>query len=377
MRHNSPMSKTLQPTDRYERERAGDHVLEEHEGIQPVPMAAMSTGNRTDQHRRQVQIGRLQRDLGNAHVARLIRSGQSVARLQVPQGGAELQRVPTPVGPATLATTPATAMSALDRGTLRQFRRLVEGGDPQGALMLLAQLMARRGEIEPDFLTGQPVAGHQSAECQGNTVIIVDPTVNGANTITCGCSGAAGQRLPNGRVRINFARFQQQALVSPRPRPSEYQLLAEILQSTLLHEFRHLRQDFEACNAAGAQSSGVCTDCNSPEEMDAYLAEIEAGYRPRAYRHAWVRVYVNWSNLAPSQQQVFAARRAAAEAKLTRALPGVNWAVDPDVTSYQAFCQTLDRRVGGNSVGACDSPLSREGRSAPSRTAGTREEGEP
>lgn len=128
---------------------------------------------------------------------------------------------------------------------------------------------------------------------------------------------------------------------------------AETLHSTLLHEYRHVKQSYEECNLTGARSSGVCTDCNHPHEMDAHLSEIEAGYSRGPLRHAWVRIFVNWDFLAPEQQRVFAARRDSARRKVDSRFPGVNWQRDPDVLATQRWCNSL----AGGACGRCDSPL--------------------
>jgi hypothetical protein len=91
--------------------------------------------------------------------------------------------------------------------------------------------------------------------------------------------------------------------------------------------------------------------------MDAYLAEIEAGYAAEPIRHAWVRVYVNWDYLSDFQQAAFIARRQAAEQKVRRYFPGANWNTDSAVSTYRNWCQGL----AGGSRGTCDATLAPTG----------------
>lgn len=261
-------------------------------------------------------------------------------------------------GLATLATTPANRINPLGQAELRRFSNLLNSGNSQGVIELIAQVMTQRGEIDSQLMVTQAVPSHHLADCQQTNPYIVDPGVNGANAMSCGCITAqTGTKLPNPRIRINLNAFLSRAVSVPHPNQSFHEFLAAILHSTLFHEFRHVRQQFETCQNPGGGGSGICTDCNDPTEMDAYLSEIEAGYNPQVYRYAWVRVHTNWDYLSPAQQAVFANRRAAAEQKINRAFPNVNWAADPDVARYLTHCQSLDQRVGGNSRGQCNSTL--------------------
>ncbi|MGE5602299.1 MAG: hypothetical protein ACM30E_04575 [Nitrososphaerales archaeon] len=263
----------------------------------------------------------------------------------------------TPPTPATLATTPAGSLRVLEPADLNRFRRLLAARDQAATVRFIAQIMERRGEIDAALLTTQAVSGHAQADCRNADAYVIDPAVNGANTISCGClTDAGGRRLPNPRIRLNFDLLQSRALTTPHQNEF-HEHLAEILHSTLLHEFRHVVQDYAACNTAGGQARGICTDCNSPLEVDAYLAEIEAGYRPGVYRHAWVRVFVNWDYLAPEQQAVFSTRQAAARRKIDTAFPGIDWAADREVAQYRAWCRSLETAARGPSRGACDDPM--------------------
>jgi hypothetical protein len=290
------------------------------------------------------------------HIARVQGNrtlGEMVARATLSRSG--LQR--TPVDPATLSATPAAAISPLGRADMRRFNALLAGGDYVRVLDFVKQVMVRRGEVDGAILATRAVPGHQCSDCESASLFVLDTSVNGANTTNCGGLGTAASPLPNPRIRVNFDSLQSQAIANPHPGQGFTDFFAALIHSTLLHEFRHIRQEQAALVARGGEGSGVCTDCNHPAEMDAYLSEIEAGYNPHVYRHAWVRVYTNWGYLAPVQQTVFATRRTAAQAKIERAFPGVDWSADPDVVRYRAHCQEIDRRAGGHTRGRCDSPL--------------------
>lgn len=222
-------------------------------------------------------------------------------------------------------------------------------GDTEGAFRVIVQAMEQRGDIDTRLMATQ--ANLSRPGCANTQAYLLGTSVRGASTNFCGCFGSRGNRLPNPRIRVHPDLVSQTSLGFNRPQ----QIGAETLHSILLHEFRHVRQEYERCNSPRAQTGGggICTDCNSPDEMDAYLSEIEAGYAAEPIRHAWVRVYVNWDYLSERQQAVFATRREAAERKLAHYYPGVNWAADSEVRLYQAWCQ----RLAGGPRGTCDSSL--------------------
>jgi len=130
---------------------------------------------------------------------------------------------------------------------------------------------------------------------------------------------------PNPRIKIN-----QSVVVN-----------AMSLHSTLLHEFRHVQQQYALINNRGTSPGGSsdCLYCNNPDETDAYLAEIERGHYPAPMRHAFARVYVNWDYLAPEQRAVFQSRRDAAEAHFARLYPGINWDTNAQVIAYRRWCE--------------------------------------
>jgi len=257
--------------------------------------------------------------------------------------------LPALQGPA-LAQTPAAASSALPADTVRSWSALAAAGDLEGALRVVVWAMEQRGEISRALMATQAVPGAARVHCRLDRPFLLEP-VSGAFTDSCGCMGPAGNRTPNPRVRIHPDLVTKVSIGASQPR----QTRAEVLHSTLLHEFRHVRQFYETCNGTGT-GSGPCTDCNDPTEMDAYLAEMEAGYDTTALRHAWVRVFVNWNFLSTRQQGTFQARRDAAQARIDALFPGVNWSADSQVQAYQAFCQGLAATAG---PGFCDHPLAR------------------
>lgn len=239
---------------------------------------------------------------------------------------------------STLGSTPASQSSALPADVLAAHAKHVKGGNMQGALQVVVDVMKARGEIEDRLMAAQAVTGREP-DCENTNAFIVSSTVNGANTTSCGCSGPDADHLPNPRIRIRPDMISR----------------AETLHSTLLHEFRHVRQSYEDCNrpANSPTGGGICTDCNDPHEMDAYLAQVEAGYDRQEIRSGWVRVYTNWGYLAPEQQQVFQARRDAARQKVEGLFPGVDWEADSSVVTYSNWC----RGLAGGAHGTCDLPI--------------------
>lgn len=163
-----------------------------------------------------------------------------------------------------------------------------------------------------------------------------------ATVTPCGATPRGGEQLPNVRIQIGPDAIRR----------------VETLHSALFREFRHVRQQYEQSNRPGGRTRFTSrpTDCNQPEEMDAYLSEIEAGYDRHVVMHAWVRVYVNWPWLAPEQQQVFLPRHVAARRKVDRLFPSVPWESNAMVATYRQHCQDVDRAAGGDTQGSCDSP---------------------
>jgi len=310
----------------------------------------------------------LQRTIGNNAVERLIRSGTLQAKFRNGRSGdkyeqeadrvaGQVMRMPEPhviqktfpgaIVQRDLAATPARARSRLPSDVVNAWADLNASNNGRGALMIIVQAMERRGEIDTRLMQTQPLPGRQV--CAGTSPYILDGSVQGAFTSSCGCFGPDGDRKPNPRIRIHPNLVSREGIGGGAP----LQRNAEMLHSTLLHEYRHVQQTYEECNRPGVRARGVCTDCNGPDEMDAYLSEIEAGYSRGPIRHAWVRIFVNWDFLAPEQQRVFAARRDSARRKVESRFPGVNWQRDPDVLATQRWCNSL----AGGSRGTCNSSL--------------------
>jgi peptidoglycan hydrolase-like protein with peptidoglycan-binding domain len=244
--------------------------------------------------------------------------------------------LPSPVGGA-LAAVQAPLSSPLPAAVVRKWRSAVDTSDYLEAIRIIADEMVKRGEIETRYFEVQQTT-EGSHDCTSSpSLFIVDGTLSGAVTSECTCASTPAGSVANPRIRVGINAIRGSA---------------ESLHSTLIHEFRHVRQQYELCNS-GFFSSGVCTDCNNPEEMDAYLAEIEAGYTPSSIRHAWVRVFVNWDFMAPSQQNVFSNRKQAAFLKVNQLFPGIAWENDHSVQVYRSWCNSL----AGGAVGTCNSFL--------------------
>jgi hypothetical protein len=266
-----------------------------------------------------------------------------------------------PIGGPALAATPEAQSSALPASVVKQWKAHIADKNLLKAIQVVADEMAKRGEIDRSIYQVQPTAGGSETCKAANTqLFILDDKVQGANTSQCDCikptSGTI--QLANPRMRIHSDLVQFTKIGSTNPQTD-----AIVLHSTLLHEFRHIRQQYEECNTPGlVKSSGTCTDCNDPGEMDAYLAQIEAGYDKWQIYDAWIRVYVNWDYLSASQQAIFKARRQAAELKVDKLFPKTQWSTNTKVQTYQAWCKGLP---GNGSPGGCNSSLTG---SSPSKT---------
>lgn len=325
-----------------------DFLLDELGQLDQLSKLPVHSAN---QRLHQAQVLQLQRTYGNQEVQRLIdqarRTKASNAVQRIPAGQDTLNRPSAPATTAatigsTLATTAATALSRLPVAVIQDHNRRYHSGDHQGALMAVVRHMESQGEIDTSIMA-PPTAGGRQAVCANTNRYIVTPSLGSSALATkCDCTASGSTQLPNVRIEVGPGAIRN----------------AESLHSTLFHEFRHVRQEHEQCNMTRSSSGfgGVVTDCNNPEEMDAYLAEAEAGHENRAIRHTWVRVYVNWPWLAPEQQQVFMARQRTVRQKVDRLFPNVDWAADSDVARYEANCQRLDQLAGGNTYGTCDSP---------------------
>ena len=269
------------------------------------------------------------------------------------------------IGGPALATTPAAQSSALPASVVTQWQAHIKANQPAVAVNDIITEMIRRGEINPSFYRVQQTStGAPPCQTPNPQLITVTSSVNGANTQQCPCVTIGSSKYANPRMEIHDDLVKFTTLGSTTPQTN-----ATILHSTLLHEFRHVRQQYEECNTPGiVTSSGLCTDCNNPEEMDAYLAEIEAGYNQPAIMNAWVRVFVNWNYLSPVQQNVFNARKQAAEAKVNSLFPRVTWNTNQRVIIYQQWCQSIQ----GGAVGTCNSfmtPATQAGSSQPNSPA--------
>jgi hypothetical protein len=262
---------------------------------------------------------------------------------------ASAKRAPTP-----FMSTAAKQASPLPKSVAVAHAASIEKDDLDAALQLVAKAMEQRGDIDTKLMAA-PAAATGAAVCSTTARYALSTSMEGALTTACGCEGASGSKVPNARIEVGSVMIKDLA----------------VLHSTLLHEFRHVKQERERCNIPGITPGrgGACTDCNSPDEMDSYLSEVESGYDKSALLNPWVRVYVNWTYLAPEQQQVFQARKDAAQKKIERFYGKMPWERYGMVSTYQRHCEKLTedvRKQSRNSTeetkGTCDdalAPLSR------------------
>lgn len=318
-------------------------ALQGNLGLQRILVSASGNGNQEIAHKQndEWQPSPAPNSISAMH-ANLQKVTLSQPSLQAQAG--QLSQ-PYPRQPQPLAAIPARRMSQLPQNVRANHNAHIAANDLDGALQVVVQYMETQGEIDPNLI-GTPTATQRGAEvCRNHsTTYIVGPAL-GASALTtkCDCSGVAGNSLPNVRIQIGPRAIHR----------------IETLHSTLFHEFRHVLQEHEACNqsSGGARVGGVCTDCNQPEEMDAYLAELEGGYDPQSISNAWVRVYTNWPWLAYEQQAIFMPRQVAARRKVDSIFPNFDWANDPRVIRYSRWCKQLNSRVNGNVADYCDNPM--------------------
>ncbi len=262
-----------------------------------------------------------------------------------PNRRATISRRAVPPAPSLLGRklgqTPISESKELPANTIKVWKELVGKGDAEGALRAVVHAMEQRGEINRQLMATKVSSRLQI--CGSANPFILDSTANGAFTSSCGCFDPSGSLLPNPRIRIHPDLISRTSIGSHFP----LQTRAEILHSTLLHEFRHVMQFFEECNMSGS-AAGQCTDCNDPHEIDAYLSEIEAGYHPTAIRHAWIRVFVNWDYLSQNQQKLLQLRRDTAEKKVNSLFPGIIWNADPEVLIWRKQCTILSGKAGSS-----------------------------
>lgn len=133
--------------------------------------------------------------------------------------------------------------------------------------------------------------------------------------------------MPNPRVRVNPAVIRS----------------LSTLQSTLLHEFRHIEQEYAEINqtAPARGNMGHRLNFNEPGEIDAYLSEVEASFEQGEHvLQSFARAYVTNRYLAPEQQAVFRARLANAEAKVNRLYnTTIEWETNNHVRDYRAAAE--------------------------------------
>jgi hypothetical protein len=236
-----------------------------------------------------------------------------------------------------MAVTPAQQVEALPEEVQQRHQTLVAEDNFQGALDVVVQAMLGEGQIEHSLIQTEPDTSRRQAVCHGTNCFVVDDGVSGASTIYCRPIEVAARNLPNPRVRIN---------------PSVVRTLLP-LQSTILHEYRHIEQNYSEINQEGGATSadGHRLNCNDPGEMDAYLAEVEHAYEQSDHLlQSFSRVYVTNEYLAPEQQAVFRARMVNAQAKVDRLFgTTIEWRTNNHVVAYRAeaerIIESYERRV--------------------------------
>jgi hypothetical protein len=310
------------------------------------------------------QIAWLQRQAGNTAVAGLVavqrcgavppdqcacHDGDSEHDLGVQRHMGERANGPQTETPRL----PPAPYGSFSSRILDRFSAAVTSGDEQGALQVIVNAMVARGEMDAELLHAEPVQG-RAASCQQEAAVRLDPGMRWALVTPCGCMGEAGQRRPNIRLQVHPDLVRGSVIGPGRTAHAE---AADRLHAVLLHEFRHIRQEAELCET-GRGPQGMCTDCNSPQEMDAYLAEIEGAHHLPSVRLAWARVVGNWGYLSEQQRAEFAGRKAEAQRRVTQLFPGVDWDDDRDVRNARAHCERLGARLpgGADQHGTCVTP---------------------
>lgn len=233
-----------------------------------------------------------------------------------------------------LYETPARAMAPLPAAAVRAYRRHGRSGDPQAALRAVVGAMTRRGDLDRRLLaTRRTGRGLPSRPLW---------RVARLGRLGAGVSFAPAFTADDGRTRLPNPRFT----VDPRLLDGRRTHLP-LLHSALLHEFRHVRQRFERLNAGTAGRRRPPGYCNDPDEFDAYLAEVEAGYDAAAVIRAAVRAAVTWQRLDDADRAPFRRRWQAAQRSFqTRfGYPLTTVLRTSMAQRFRAVCQAMARRA--------------------------------
>ena len=316
----------------------------------------------------------LQRAAGNRAVAALVQQRAMVEQhVPVQRHGREGQSLAAASSSASsrLAATAAGPVGPLGAAVSRAWRIAVRSFGLMVALRVVWDAMVARGEIDPSLVA--PAAADPSATrsalVNGFRLAVVGTggTV-GATNLGCRPTAATPGAAAKPMVAINVPENLVNGLfIGDDAARQEAAMIT--LHSALRHEHRHVQQYAAACGS-GEAATGRCHYCNDPDEIDAYLSEIESGRdlptRDRAnaaahraeLRRSWVRVFVHWEYLAPEQQAVFEARHRAAQTVIDGLFPRMAWASEPEVARYrQQKCDphgTVDDQRG-----QCSAPIAR------------------
>ncbi len=211
----------------------------------------------------------------------------------------------------------AAEASALPAATAAAFQRQVEAGDQAMALRVVVEAMTGRGELDPRLLR---------TSGEGDLWQVRDVGGLGAQVSfrpAFADPDDPSRRLPNPRFSVSPAVL----------RPGRADAL-ERLHTSILHEYRHVRQAEERANGPAVSGAGVEPGYgNDPDEFDAYLSEVESSYSRTHMTTAAVQAGVHWEFLAAADRVPFRARWTAAQARITRVL---GYAVDALLSTSMA-----------------------------------------
>jgi peptidoglycan hydrolase-like protein with peptidoglycan-binding domain len=250
-----------------------------------------------------------------------------------------------PGTPGALAAAAEAQASPMPRGVRQEFEknRLT---NREAALAVVVDEMRDRRELDARLLVAAPVAGDSRSWCANADFFSVDDTLTDtfvAAAVLCqeNCVDHGGLRSPNARIRVGPGAFKDIAL----------------LHSQLLHEFRHVKQQADECSVG--KTKIPCGYCADPQELDAYLAEVEAGYSPKLIHAAFRMAYVMFKSFTPpGRQAALQSRRDAAQIKVETALGRKpDW--DVETAKEKDFCDDNKKKVcaaAGKSGGGSGNP---------------------
>ena len=198
----------------------------------------------------------------------------------------------------------AAEASPLPETTAATFRRQVDAGNQAMALSVVVAAMTGRGELDTRLLRTSGADDLWRIRDVGELTAQVSfrPEFPDPDN--------PSRRLPNPRFSVSPA-----ALGPGRPDALEE------LHTSILHEYRHVRQEAERVNRRPVSGAGREPGYGSdPDEFDAYLSEVESTYTATHMVTAALQAGVHWEFLAPADRVPFRARWTAAQARIRRVL---------------------------------------------------------